>query len=176
MRKYKSSKNGETKLLMVGVLVFFVLLVGEVGAQTITGDILSYYRSLGSDPNVVETTDLLKAADDWSRNITPPAFASPITTQQLLTLADEWSRPTYRIYGLDFSPYMDGQDPNLGSQISEEQLRLRLTNIAPYTQWTRTFGSTYGLEKAGLIAHEKGLKTAIGAWLSKNLSANLSVH
>ena len=39
--------------------------------------------------NVVETTDLLKAADDWSRDITPQGFTSPITTQQLLTLADE---------------------------------------------------------------------------------------
>jgi hypothetical protein len=55
-------------------------------------DILSYYRSLGSNPNIVETTDLLKAADDWSNNIVPPGFTSPITTQQLLVLADEWSR------------------------------------------------------------------------------------
>ena len=54
-------------------------------------DILSYYRNLGSDPNVVETRDLLRAADDWSNDITPPGFPSPITTQQLLTLADEWS-------------------------------------------------------------------------------------
>jgi hypothetical protein len=54
-------------------------------------DILSYYRGLGSNPNVVETTDLLKAADDWSKNVAPPGFPSPITTQQLLTLADEWS-------------------------------------------------------------------------------------
>jgi glucose/arabinose dehydrogenase len=53
--------------------------------------ILTYYRSLGNDPNVVETTDLLKAADDWSRDTTPQGFTSPITTQQLLTLADEWS-------------------------------------------------------------------------------------
>jgi parallel beta-helix repeat protein len=60
-------------------------------------DILSYYRGLGNDPNVVETTDLLKAADDWSRNITPPGFASPITTQQLLSLADEWAKPSWPI-------------------------------------------------------------------------------
>jgi hypothetical protein len=55
-------------------------------------NILSYYKGLGNDPNIVETTDLLKAADDWSKNIAPPGFSSPITTQQLLTLADEWSR------------------------------------------------------------------------------------
>jgi hypothetical protein len=52
---------------------------------------LSYYRGLGNDPNVVETTDLLRAADDWSKNVAPPGFTTPITTQQLLTLADEWS-------------------------------------------------------------------------------------
>ena len=57
----------------------------------VTKDILSYYTSLGSDPNVVETTDLLTVADDWKNNITPPGFDSPITTQQLLILADEWS-------------------------------------------------------------------------------------
>jgi len=55
-------------------------------------DIISYYRSLGSNSNIVETTDLLKAADDWSSDVAPPGFASPITTQQLLALADEWSR------------------------------------------------------------------------------------
>ena len=55
-------------------------------------DILSYYRSLGSNPNIVETTDLLKAADDWSNNIAPPGCDSSITTQQLLILADEWSK------------------------------------------------------------------------------------
>jgi exo-beta-1,3-glucanase (GH17 family) len=79
---------------------------------------------------------------------------------------------TYRTYGLDFSPYMDGQDPNLGSQISEEQLRARLAVIAPYTQWIRTFSSTNGLEKAGRVAHEKGLKVAASAWLSSDLAAN----
>jgi hypothetical protein len=55
-------------------------------------DIFSYYRSLGDNPSVVETKDLLAAADDWSNNIAPQGFDSPITTQQLLSLADEWSR------------------------------------------------------------------------------------
>lgn len=76
--------------------------IAEGYSNTVTGsasvavrcDILCYYRSLGSDPNIVETTDLLKAADDWSRNITPPGYTSPITTQQLLALADEWSKST----------------------------------------------------------------------------------
>ncbi|VVB70491.1 FRG1-like domain protein [uncultured archaeon] len=73
-------------------------------------------------------------------------------------------------YGLDFSPYMDGQNPNnpLTRQISEDQIRARMRIIAPYTSWVRTFGCTYGLENAGRIAHEMGLKVAVGAWLEKN--------
>ena len=67
---------------------------------------------------------------------------------------------------------MDGQDPNLGSQIGEEQLRSRMQTISPYTEWIRTFGCTSGLEKAGAIAHEMGLKAAIGAWLGPDIPAN----
>jgi exo-beta-1,3-glucanase (GH17 family) len=80
--------------------------------------------------------------------------------------------PVYVLNGIDFSPYIDGQDPNSGSPISEEQLRTRLDIVEPYTQWIRTFGSGNGLEKAGMIAHEMGLKTAIGAWLGKDLTSN----
>ena len=80
--------------------------------------------------------------------------------------------PTYKLYGLDFSPYMDGQDPNQGSQVSEAQLRPRMAIIAPYTHWIRTFGCGSGLEKAGQVAHELGLQSAIGAWLSADSVAN----
>jgi len=103
------------------------------------------------------------------------------------------SGPTYRLYGLNFSPYVDGQDPNQGSQVSEEQLRARMEIIAPhvepiatpgcsndlgrriitpYTEWIRTFGCSNGLEQAGAVAHELELKAAIGAWLSADLSSN----
>jgi hypothetical protein len=54
--------------------------------------IIDYYKSLGTNKSIVETTDLLKAADDWSNNRTIDGFTLPITTQQLLSLADEWSR------------------------------------------------------------------------------------
>ncbi|OGY25961.1 MAG: hypothetical protein A2Z24_02480 [Candidatus Woykebacteria bacterium RBG_16_44_10] len=106
------------------------------------------------------------------------ATSTPVPTQ---TPAPTWTStatrtptPTvvYRLYGLNFSPYMDGQDPNHGDQISESQLRSRMAIIAPYTRWIRTFGCGAGLEKAGQIAHEMGLKAAIGAWLSSDLTAN----
>jgi hypothetical protein len=67
------------------------------GSITINGpvretDILAYYRNLGNDPYYVETTDLLKAVDDWSKDVAPQGFNSPITTQQLLALKEEWSK------------------------------------------------------------------------------------
>lgn len=78
----------------------------------------------------------------------------------------------YKTTGQNFSPYVDGQDPNLRSQISEQQLRTRMQIVAPYSQWIRTFGTTDGLEKAGLVARSLGLKAAIGAWLGRDLAAN----
>jgi hypothetical protein len=54
--------------------------------------IIDYYKSLGTNKSIVETTDLLKAADDWGNNRTVDGFTPPITTHQLLALADEWSK------------------------------------------------------------------------------------
>ena len=54
------------------------------------GDMLAYYRGLGQYPDIVETNDLLKAADDWRNNVIPPGFSVLIATDQLLVLADEW--------------------------------------------------------------------------------------
>ncbi len=76
------------------------------------------------------------------------------------------------LYGLNFSPYTEGQDPNQGSQISKKQLKKRMRIIAPFTKWIRTFGTSGGLDKAGQVAHNFELKAAIGAWLSRDLSAN----
>jgi len=65
-------------------------MIQDVYSFTTGSTIIDYYRSQGSNPTVVETGDLLKAADDWREDITPPGFTAPITTQELLQLADEW--------------------------------------------------------------------------------------
>jgi exo-beta-1,3-glucanase (GH17 family) len=95
-----------------------------------------------------------------------------------LTLPARWrvasaqTTPAYKLYGIGFSPYIDGQDPNSGTQISEAQITARMQIIANYTTWVRSFGSTHGLEKIGMVAHSLGLKAAVGAWLSRDLAAN----
>ncbi len=100
---------------------------------------------------------------------TPTGPASPTPTPT--TTPTSQPGVAYRLYGLDFSPYVDGQDPNFGSQVPEAQLRERMQVVAPYTQWIRTFGCGSGLESAGRIAHEMGLKIAAGAWLGSEPEA-----
>jgi exo-beta-1,3-glucanase (GH17 family) len=76
------------------------------------------------------------------------------------------------VAGLNFGPYIDGQDPNLGAQVDAAQLMARMELIRPYTAWIRSFGSTNGLEETGAIAHSLALKAAVGAWISDDLVAN----
>jgi exo-beta-1,3-glucanase (GH17 family) len=77
-----------------------------------------------------------------------------------------------KVHGLNFSPYVDGQDPNLGSNVDDAQLRTRMQIISARTNWIRTFGAGNGLERSGAVAHSLGLKAALGAWLSTDLAEN----
>lgn len=79
---------------------------------------------------------------------------------------------SYQLDGLNFSPYLDGQNPDFGSFVSESQIRERMTIIAPFTRWVRSFGCGSGIEKTGLVAHELGLKIAASAWISRDSQQN----
>lgn len=82
------------------------------------------------------------------------------------------SQDINKLYGINFSPYIDGQNPEYGSQVDMNQITERMKIIAPYTFWVRTYGVAGGLEYAGPVAHEMGLKAAVGAWLSGDTKAN----
>lgn len=77
-----------------------------------------------------------------------------------------------KVNGLSFSPYLDNQDPSEKSKISQQQIADRLEIIRPYTKWVRTFSCTNGNEEVPRIAHEKGLKTLVGTWISEDLEEN----
>lgn len=78
-----------------------------------------------------------------------------------------------KIHGLCFGPFVkDGQNPALGSIVSEAQVCELLIHIAAYVEWVRTYGCSGGLEYVGEIAHALGLKVAYGAWISTDLVAN----
>jgi exo-beta-1,3-glucanase (GH17 family) len=108
---------------------------------------------------------------------TPTHTPSPTPTSTPTPTPTPTDPPTttpivaYKLHGLSFSPYTGEQDPNLGAQVSEAQLRAHMAIIAPYTHWISTHGMGNGMEKAGQIAHEFGLKAALGAWLGRETTA-----
>jgi exo-beta-1,3-glucanase (GH17 family) len=77
-----------------------------------------------------------------------------------------------KVHGLNFSPYIDGQNPNLGVVVPLSQIQARVALIAPYVEWIRSFGMTHGLEQIPAVARAHGLKVAAGAWIGRDLAAN----
>lgn len=73
-------------------------------------------------------------------------------------------------HGLCMSPYEEGQEP--GDELTEEQVRRRLTIMQPYTKWVRSFSCTEGNELIPKIAAELGMKTMVGAWLGPDEAKN----
>ncbi len=74
------------------------------------------------------------------------------------------------IHGLCFSPYIEGQ--NIGDILSVDQIKRRIDIITPHTNWIRSFSCTDGNELIPEIAHQKELKTIVGAWISNDKVKN----
>jgi exo-beta-1,3-glucanase (GH17 family) len=74
------------------------------------------------------------------------------------------------MHGICFSMYEDGQKP--GDIITAEQVNRRIQILKPYTQWIRSFSCIEGNEHIPRIAHQNGIKTLVGAWLSDDLELN----
>lgn len=79
---------------------------------------------------------------------------------------------TSKLHGLSFSAYLDGQGPDLKTQLSPAQIRQRLELIRPYTKWIRSFSCTDGNEHVPAIANSMGLKTMVGAWVGDDAETN----
>jgi exo-beta-1,3-glucanase (GH17 family) len=141
------------------------------GSNLAAIQIKSWYWTSNTEINSVTIGDV---NNDFSNEIvTGGSFYDGIRLNSQLTVWKVIYTPIYKLFGLDFSPYIkNGQDPNLGTFVSEDQIRALMTAIKPYTGWVRTFGCTNGLEVAGRVAHELGLKIAVGAWLGTNSAAN----
>jgi len=123
-----------------------------------TGSFISHLTGL-----LPNTTYYLKAYATNSSSVTVYGDSISFTTAVI---------PGYKMYGIGFSPYYDGQSPDYGTQISQAQITYLLQKISPYTNWIRIYGSVDGLENIGGIAHQFGLKVAAGAWLSNDLVNN----
>lgn len=80
---------------------------------------------------------------------------------------------SYVLEGLGASFYKGSQDPNVSDRVPEKQVIDGLKTVKPYTKSVRSWGSTLGMEVFPKLAREMGFRVAAGAWLGKNLDANL---
>lgn len=81
------------------------------------------------------------------------------------------------INGVNFSPYVDGQDPNQGVNLSPQQIETRLAQISPYLRedgpsLIRGFGSGNGLFHICAASKALNHKVAMSAWLDGNEVTN----
>jgi GPH family glycoside/pentoside/hexuronide:cation symporter len=74
------------------------------------------------------------------------------------------------LHGICFSPYTEGQ--KIGDVLTKDQIERRLNIVSPHVQWIRTFSCSDGNELIPEIAHQKGLKTIVGAWISEDKEKN----
>jgi exo-beta-1,3-glucanase (GH17 family) len=97
-----------------------------------------------------------------------------IAALSLLALSSSSGALKFVPFGVNFSPYENGQNGSSGIILSEDQVYSRLKKIRGYSSWIRTFSVTHGMESAGALAHNLGFKTAIGAWLGPEPSWDTS--
>jgi len=70
------------------------------------------------------------------------------------------------MHGLCFSPYEEGQ--HITDNLSREQIERRMKVVTPSVKWVRSFACSGGNEMIPEVAHKKGLKTMVGAWIGND--------
>lgn len=106
--------------------------------------------------------------DNTSKDINQNIHFSEISLPKLSNI---WRETLEKgIHGICFSLYEDGQKP--GDIITAEQINRRIQILKPYTNWVRSFSCLEGNEHIPRIAHQNGIKTLVGAWLSDDLELN----
>ena len=61
-----------------------------------------------------------------------------LTVTFAFTIKASAQPPSQLLSGLDFSPYLNGQDPTLNSQITAAQIASRMQVVTSYTAWIRS--------------------------------------
>jgi GPH family glycoside/pentoside/hexuronide:cation symporter len=117
-------------------------------------------QSSGARPWLAEHGLHLPAMDKSPLAGRTPAEISAMYTEQLHS----------GVYGLCFSAYTEGQ--GAGDQLTEAQVRRRVSVIAPHTRWVRSFACSEGHELIPRLSREHGLKTMVGAWISHDRDRN----
>jgi exo-beta-1,3-glucanase (GH17 family)/cellulose synthase/poly-beta-1,6-N-acetylglucosamine synthase-like glycosyltransferase len=77
-----------------------------------------------------------------------------------------------RIQGYAFSPYQSGQDATLGDFPTVEEIDADLALLQKTTRSVRTYSTDGTLGEVPRLARKRGIKVALGAWLSPELERN----
>jgi glycoside/pentoside/hexuronide:cation symporter, GPH family len=101
----------------------------------------------------------------------PGAEPSPLADKSADEIRALYAEQFQRgLYGVCFSAYTQGQ--RSGDVVTEVQVHRRIALIAPHTRWVRSFACTEGHELIPKLAHEKGLKAMVGAWIGPDRARN----
>jgi exo-beta-1,3-glucanase (GH17 family)/cellulose synthase/poly-beta-1,6-N-acetylglucosamine synthase-like glycosyltransferase len=77
-----------------------------------------------------------------------------------------------RIQGYAFSPYRDGQDATLGDFPTVEEIDADLALLQKSTRSVRTYSTDGSLGEIPRLAGRRGIKVALGAWISSERERN----
>ncbi len=77
-----------------------------------------------------------------------------------------------RLDGIDFGPFLNGANPDLGASVSNTTLQTLLTVVQPHFDWIRTYNTNANLASISPLAHARNLKVAVGAALGSDSVAN----
>ena len=86
--------------------------------------------------------------------------------------SDAFAIEQLRMYGLCYSPFRDGQDPDLGLFSTVEEIEEDMEFLKAITDRVRTYGSTNNLANIPRLAKEAGLSVYQGVFLGKDLEVN----
>lgn len=154
---------------MIGTLIAIWVMsdysVDEAKAREISAELAKRKAQKSMESSSYETGKLKSLV----QNIHLNGYKLPEKTEDELKLL--YSETLSKgLHGLCFSPYIEGQD--VGDILSANQIKRRLDIISPHTNWIRSFSCTEGNELIPEIAHQKGLKTVVGAWISNDRNRN----
>lgn len=154
---------------MIGTLIAIWVMsdysVDEAKAREISAELAKRKAQKSMESSSYETGKLKSLV----QNIHLNGYKLPEKTEDELKLL--YSETLSKgLHGLCFSPYIEGQD--VGDILSANQIKRRLDIISPHTNWIRSFSCTEGNELIPEIAHQKGLKTVVGAWISNDKNRN----
>lgn len=142
--------------------------IDEKRADEIRAALKKRKLSLSQSTSAYGSGNLLPLVKDIKIEPFTGIYTNDLNTKQISDLFKQTLKEG--VYGLCFSPYKEGQDT--GDTLSEEQVQKRMSVIAPYTNWVRSFSSTNGNENTPVKAKVMGKQTIVGAWISADKNRN----